>query len=115
MSRTEVLAGSILSLLGEAPGHGYGMVERLAQLGFDRPAVGSVYTVLRRFERAGMVTSSWEHQPSGPSRRVYRLTAEGAWSAQAAMGEPGPGSAGDLADVRRVRADSGGRPRCLRR
>jgi PadR family transcriptional regulator PadR len=85
MSRTEVIAGSILSLLGDGPGHGYGMVERLVQLGYDRPAVGSVYAALRRFERAGMVTSCWEHQPSGPSRRVYRLTAEGARSAQAAM------------------------------
>ena len=80
-----MLGVGILWLLGHGPGHGYGMVERLAQLGLDRPRVGSVYAVLRRFERGGLVTSSWEHQPSGPSRKVYRLTAEGARSAQVAM------------------------------
>jgi PadR family transcriptional regulator PadR len=64
-------------LLGEGPGHGYGLVDRLAGLGLGEPRVGSVYAALRRLERGGLVTSSWEHQPSGPSRRVYRLTPDG--------------------------------------
>lgn len=85
-SHTGALGTGILSLLGDGPGHGYGMVERLARLGLDRPGVGSVYSALRRFERSGLVTSSWEFQPSGPSRRVYRLTADGARAAHVAVG-----------------------------
>lgn len=84
-----MLGPSILSLLVDGPGHGYGMVERLAQLGLARPGVGSVYAVLRRFERGGLVTSTWEHQLAGPSRRVYRLTAAGARAATGARPRAG--------------------------
>lgn len=44
---------------------------------------GSVYPILDRLERRGWVTSSWEEDParSGPRRRLYRLTADGAAAA----------------------------------
>lgn len=44
---------------------------------------GSVYPILERLERLGWVTSSWEEdtQRSGPRRRYYRLTPEGAVAA----------------------------------
>lgn len=49
-----------------------------------RPA-GSVYPILERLERAGWVESEWEDDPSrsGPRRRLYRLTADGAEAARA--------------------------------
>ena len=49
-----------------------------------RPA-GSVYPILERLERAGWVDSAWEDDParSGPRRRLYRLTADGAEAARA--------------------------------
>lgn len=81
MSRTALLGAGILSVLGDAPCHGYEMVDRVTQLGIERPSVGRVYAALRRFEAGGLVTSSWEHRPSGPARRVYRLTSEGARAA----------------------------------
>lgn len=109
MSRAAVLRASILCLLGEAPCHGYAMVDRVTQLGIERPSVRCVYTALRRFEAGGLVTSSWEHRPTGPARRVYRLTSEGARAAGPGVigGGRRPASAGDLADVRRIRADAG--------
>lgn len=46
-------------------------------------AAGTVYPILDRLERAGWVTSSWEEATvrSGPRRRLYVFTAEGAVAA----------------------------------
>ena len=51
-----------------------------------RPA-GSVYPILERLETSGWVTSSWGEEPerSGPRRRYYELTAEGATAARSAV------------------------------
>ena len=43
---------------------------------------GTVYPILRRFEREGLVTSEWEpegtaQQEKRPPRRYYALTADG--------------------------------------
>jgi PadR family transcriptional regulator, regulatory protein PadR len=48
-----------------------------------RPA-GSVYPILERLEVAGWVTSSWEtdESRSGPRRRYYELTEDGAVAAR---------------------------------
>lgn len=49
---------------------------------------GSVYPILERLEHAGWVTSAWEDDParSGPRRRFYVLTAEGAVAARDMIG-----------------------------
>lgn len=51
-----------------------------------RPA-GSVYPILERLERLGWATSEWESESerSGPRRRLYRLTSEGAIAAREAV------------------------------
>ena len=51
-----------------------------------RPA-GSVYPILERLETAGWVTSSWEADDNrtGPRRRYYELTEDGALAARAAI------------------------------
>lgn len=51
-----------------------------------RPA-GSVYPILERLERLGWATSEWEAESerSGPRRRLYQLTREGAAAAPAAV------------------------------
>lgn len=45
---------------------------------------GTVYPVLERLERAGWVESRWEDDDtrSGPRRRLYELTADGALAAR---------------------------------
>ncbi|WP_010206306.1 PadR family transcriptional regulator [Salinibacterium sp. PAMC 21357] len=50
----------------------------------ERPA-GSVYPILERLERLGWVTSAWEDDPTrtGPRRRLYELTSDGAAAAPA--------------------------------
>jgi PadR family transcriptional regulator PadR len=52
----------------------------------ERPA-GSVYPILERLESAGWATSSWEAESdrTGPRRRLYELTSEGAEAARSAV------------------------------
>jgi len=69
----------LLSVLGEEPTHGYGLVEALrtrSEGAFDL-AEGTVYPALYRLERHGLVESSWEDGRTR-RRRVYRLTRKGA-------------------------------------
>jgi PadR family transcriptional regulator PadR len=51
-----------------------------------RPA-GSIYPILERLEGAGWVSSSWEAdtERSGPRRRLYELTSDGAEAARTAV------------------------------
>jgi DNA-binding MarR family transcriptional regulator len=51
-----------------------------------RPA-GSVYPILERLETAGWIASSWEQDTSrsGPRRRYYELTEDGARAARATI------------------------------
>lgn len=68
----------LLLLLVEKPGHGYELMERLAQ---DPEAPqgdpGMLYPLLRRMEREGLVRSAWDTDGKGPARRLYEVTPEG--------------------------------------
>ena len=54
-------------------------MEGLKEFGFAENPVDSsvVYRTLRAMEAAGLVASTWDTTGAGPSRRVYRITAEG--------------------------------------
>ncbi len=41
------------------------------------PEPGALYTILRRLEEHGLVTSEWEKKDAGADRRVYTLTEDG--------------------------------------
>jgi PadR family transcriptional regulator, regulatory protein PadR len=72
----------LAALLDEpAPTWGLRLVGRTG-----RPT-GSVYPILERLERSGWVSSEWEDDPArtGPRRRLYRLTSDGAEAARSAI------------------------------
>ncbi len=74
-----VLVAALLYLLLENPSHGYSLVEELESLGIDPNFVpyGVAYRLLREMENDGMITSEWEIEESGPSRRIYSITGVG--------------------------------------
>ena len=41
------------------------------------PEPGAIYTMLRRMEERGLVTSEWEKKEAGADRRVYTITETG--------------------------------------
>lgn len=77
MQRRPFLPVCLLLLLGEAPGHGYELTERLREWGFSLSGPGPVYRELRILEEGGLAHSSWSETQSGPVPRVYELTPAG--------------------------------------
>jgi PadR family transcriptional regulator PadR len=69
----------ILAVLSEGPQHGYAIGRRIEEQSQQklRMREGALYPALRVLEEDGFVTGEWEVQPSGPARKVYRITAEG--------------------------------------
>ena len=64
-------------LLEESPRHGYELTAELERLGIQSKDKGLVYRALREMESEGLALSSWEPPATGPSRRMYELTADG--------------------------------------
>jgi PadR family transcriptional regulator PadR len=82
------LDGLLLSVLADAPAHGYELSQQLKRRSggeLDVPE-GSLYPALHRLERAGVVKSTWS-TADGRRRRVYRLTASGRRAATASRRE----------------------------
>ena len=69
----------ILAVLQDRPNHGYAIAREIERRCADALKVGegALYPALRVLERDGLVASTWEIQPSGPSRRIYTLTEDG--------------------------------------
>lgn len=68
----------VLAVVSSGPIHGYGVIERLklrSDGSFDL-AEGTVYPVLHRLERAGMLHHEWS-EASGRRRKLYSLTPQG--------------------------------------
>jgi PadR family transcriptional regulator PadR len=83
MSRVTPATTDVLRVLAGSADPTWGL-QIVKQSG--RPA-GSVYPILDRLERMEWVSSEWEMDDSrtGPRRRLYRLTAEGAPAAAAVI------------------------------
>lgn len=99
-----VLPMLVLTLLADAESYGYELVTRLRDIGLDGISPGTVYPVLGRLERDGLLGSRLQPSPQGPARKYYRTNATGvrrrhealaAWRALAdvvAAVTAGPGS-----------------------
>ena len=72
-----LLRPAILLLLKERESHGYELVSRLGELGFEVSDFGGLYRTLRGMEDDGLVASSWGTPERGPARRIYSLTPDG--------------------------------------
>jgi len=68
----------LLLLLAEGTSHGYELLDQVGSLGLDRVDPGGLYRCLRSMEQERLVRSQWEPSASGPARRTYELTDEGA-------------------------------------
>lgn len=67
----------LLLLLRERPDHGYELAARLRPMHDGDGDAGGIYRALRGLERQGLVCSEWHTSPTGPARRIYRITDEG--------------------------------------
>ncbi len=78
VERRALLTPVLLLLLAERRDHGYELVRRLGAFGWEEAESAHVYRLLRGMEKCGEVTSRWCASGSGPARRVYAITPQGA-------------------------------------
>jgi PadR family transcriptional regulator PadR len=69
---------ALLAFLNKEDLHGYGLLEKLDQLGLGSINPSVIYRILRDYEEVGLVRSDWDKESTqGPPRRVYALTEAG--------------------------------------
>jgi PadR family transcriptional regulator PadR len=72
-----VLPILILSVVSQADAYGYDLVGRLHRLGLEDLSAGTVYPLLTRLERQGLVAAYLRESNAGPARKYYCATPEG--------------------------------------
>lgn len=81
MSHTQmmkgILDGCLLAIINGKECYGYEMAERLSEYGFSTISEGTIYPLLMRMQREGLVTSVRRDSTAGPKRKYYSLTKEG--------------------------------------
>jgi PadR family transcriptional regulator PadR len=75
--RRGTLQFCVLALLGTDERYGFDLVRSLAAVDGMVTSEGTIYPLLGRLRRDGLVESTWRESSSGPPRRYYRLTPAG--------------------------------------
>lgn len=71
------LEGIVLAILSVRAAHGYEITTWLREHGFSDIAEGTVYAVLVRIEKRGLVEVEKVPSEKGPPRKVYSLNTQG--------------------------------------
>ena len=75
--RKGVLELCILNDIRNRRMYGYEIVRKLRKIEGLIISEGSIYPILSRLKRQGLVKTSIQDSPQGPSRKYYQLTQEG--------------------------------------
>lgn len=75
--RRGVLEFCVLALLRDGERYAFELVSTLAQADGMVTSEGTLYPLLSRIRRDGVVETEWRESASGPPRRYYRLTPAG--------------------------------------
>ncbi len=67
----------MLALLAKQERYGYQIAQGLAESAGLAVGEGTIYPLLSRLQREGMISSQWSESPAGPPRKYYSLTATG--------------------------------------
>lgn len=75
--RRGALEYCVLALLRRGESYGLDIAHALSADGVLITSEGTLYPLLSRLRRAGLVATSWRESAAGPPRRYYRLTPGG--------------------------------------
>jgi PadR family transcriptional regulator PadR len=79
--RSELLRGvldlCLLAVIEDGPAYGYEMTKRLRARGLSMVGEGSIYPLLGRLERDGLVETYRAASNGGPPRKYYRASSAG--------------------------------------
>lgn len=72
-----VLDMCVLALLDDESLHAYGIVQKLQEHGFANASYGTIYPLVTRLRKQGLVDKQLEESPSGPARNVLAINESG--------------------------------------
>ena len=72
-----VLELCVLRVMADGPTYGYAIAADLATAGFGDIKGGTLYPLLARLEKNGLVSVEWRTGEGGPERKYFTLTADG--------------------------------------
>jgi PadR family transcriptional regulator PadR len=75
--RRGVLQYCVLALLAEEERYGFDLVRALAEVDGMVTSEGTIYPLLSRLRRDGLVETTWRESTQGPPRRYYSATSRG--------------------------------------
>lgn len=75
--RKGTLQYCVLALLADEERYGFDLVRALAETDGMVTSEGTIYPLLSRLRKDGLVETTWQESTSGPPRRYYRLTKGG--------------------------------------
>src|ERR1051325_5737318 len=75
--RKGILELAVMGVLYDERHYGYSLIRVLCETSSLTLKEGTIYPILGRLNRAGMVRSEWVESDQGPPRKYYTLTASG--------------------------------------
>ena len=75
--RRGVLEHCVLAVMRQKESYAFEIVRILSGAGGLVTSEGTIYPLLSRLRRDGLVTTTWRESEAGPPRRYYRLTGDG--------------------------------------
>jgi PadR family transcriptional regulator PadR len=85
--RRGVLEHCVLAVVRQSESYAYEIVRNLSDRGGLVTSEGTIYPLLSRLRRDGLVETTWRESEAGPPRRYYRLTAAGERALDAFVGD----------------------------
>lgn len=75
--RKGTLEGCILKIISRQQTYGYEISQQLQQFGFSDISEGTIYPLLLRLEKSGLLTAEYRESSLGPRRKYFSLSPEG--------------------------------------
>ena len=66
-----------MQIISREPTYGYAIAATLLDSGFSAVTEGTLYPLLLRLEKGGLIAASYRESPSGPNRKYYSVTEAG--------------------------------------
>ena len=85
--RRGTLEYCVMALLADGERYGFELVRALADVDGMVTSEGTIYPILARMRREGLVETTWRESPVGPPRRYYHLTDAGRAALDGFVGE----------------------------
>ena len=77
----------LMAVIREEPSYGYEMAHKLSERGLGLASEGSIYPILSRLQRSGMVEGYLVQSTEGPARKYYRITQNGRQALESWVGD----------------------------